>query len=364
VRATVLSSLAVVAAGCVHTEIPYDFSRVEAGQKPVHAKRIAVLPFSDARSLDDGPDDAEGLVYQGVELDHTDLGSLRGSPLDRVTEIVGRHLAVAHVFSQVILVERVQQAPEADLILTGSVRRMRGYVEAQKPAKASGRPENERIVLAEVVLADVLVRDAKDPKKVMFAGDIGWSVQEKRLEGDNAIDPWDVLGEALHKALSDFTSELAKADLSGTYVVKPKVELALGPGSAGVTFGDLEAAPPEGWRFARTATASEPTGWNASDARCEEVHLEQRQTLRFHRVLGPYRPSVTIWACPSDLHLSYDAMEEFPASYLGKRADGFHYFARSVGETNWPNALDQIGRHLQLVPPRQRYVFEIGRDGG
>jgi hypothetical protein len=76
-------------------------------------------------------------------------------------------------------------------------------------------------------------------------------------------------------------------------------------------------------------------------------------------VLGPYRPSIVLWACPGDSTLRYDALEEFPARYLGRRANGAHYFARAVGQSNWPDAIPQIERHLEIQPPQQRYVFEI-----
>jgi hypothetical protein len=359
--ARIAAALFLLAAGCAHAEIPYDLSRIEPSARPVHAMRIAVLPFTDARTSDDGPDNAERFIYRGVELAHTDLGALQGSPLSRVTEIVGKHIARSRVFSQVILVESSDQAPEADLLLSGRLRRMRGYVEADKPPKESGRPENERLVLAEVVLAGIELRDARDPEKVLFDADVGWSVEDKRLEGDHPIDPWGVLAEALYKAVSDLVQEISKADLSGAHVVRARVDLDVGEGGVERAFGDLDSRAPEGWRFARTATASEPTGWSASDARCVEARLEQKQTLRFHRLLGPYRPAVMIWACPSDLHLAYDSLEEFPARYIGDRADGSHYFAWAVGESNWPDAIEQIGRHLGLVPPKHRYVFEIGQ---
>jgi hypothetical protein len=325
-----------------------------------HAQRIAVLPFTDTRAADEGPDGAGRFVYQGIELAHTNLGDLSGSPLARITEIVGRHLARSHTFAQVILVESAAQAPEADLLLVGSISRMRGYVEADEPPKSSGRPKDERYVMAEVILADVEILDAKTQER-LFSADVGWSVSEARSNGGQEIDPWQVLGEALFKAVSDLVVEVREADLSGAYVVQDRVELSAEP-SAEQTFGALEQSPPMGWKFARTATSAQPAGWRASDTRCEEARLEQKQTVRFHRVLGPYRPAVVLWACPKGTKLSYDAMEEFPARYLGRRDGGASYFALTVGKTNWPDALTQIGAHLGLVPPRDRYVFEIGAE--
>src|SRR5688572_32573066 len=53
------------------------------------------------------------------------------STLFPYTTLFRSHLAASRAFAQVILVLDETQAPEADLILTGRVRRMRGYVEAE-----------------------------------------------------------------------------------------------------------------------------------------------------------------------------------------------------------------------------------------
>jgi hypothetical protein len=349
--------LTAALAACRHAEIPYDVSGVPSAATPIHAKRVAVLPFTDARTADDGPDDAERFVYQGVEYVHTELDDLKGSPLARITELVGRHLAASRAFAQVILVREKEQAPEADLILTGRVRRMRGYVEAEPPNKKSGRPQDERLVLAEVVLADIEVHDAKDDRGALLSADVGWSMHEPRTAKPNVPDPWAVLSEALFHAVSDLVVELQAADLSGAHIVKDKVAFSAATSTA--TFGALAEHPPEGWRFVESSTAAAPLGWTAATAACTEARLEQRQTLRFHRVLGSYRPALTLWACPARIALSYNALEEFPARYLGERADGSRYFVRALGESNWPGAVKEIAGHLALEPPRDRYVFEL-----
>lgn len=362
--ACVAGAVALAALGCGHAQIPYDLSLVMprggSGSAPVHAKRIALLPFKDARAAEEGPDSTERYVYHGIEFVHTDLEDLRGSPWARITELVARHIAATRLFSQVILVLSPDQAPEADLVMSGAVERMRGYVEAGPPDSRSGRPEGERMVLAEVVLADIEVRDAHAPAKLLFDADVGWSVYEKRfLQGDRSPDPWEVLSEALFKALSDLSSEIERADLSGALLVSERVSLGLSPTPEGGLFGELERSPPAGWRFAVTSTLSRPVGWRTIEARCREATLEQLQTLRFHRVLGPYRPSIVLWVCPEDLGLSYDALEEFPARYLGQRANGSRYFARALGESNWPEAVEDIRVHLGVHSPVNRYIFEI-----
>lgn len=345
----------LAAAGCRHAEIPYDLGAIVAPPAPIHPERLAVLPFTDARSEDEGTDDAPRFVYRGIELEHTDLDALPGWPLDRVTELVARHLAAARTFAQVILVRSAADAPEADLVLEGRVRRMRGYVEAEPPTRASGRPEDERLVLAEVLLADVVVRQARPPGATLAALDAGWSLEDRRSTAAGSIDPWAVLGAAFQRAVSDLAAELAAADLSGRHIVRTRVRLE--PGDRP---GDLATlVPPEGWRVAATSTASTPIGWRAAP-RCASRRLEAEQTLRFHRVLGPYRPQVAIWSCPRGQRLTFDALEEFPATYLGRDPVGAAVFARQVGASNWPGALAELGAYLGLEPPAARYTFEVG----
>jgi len=106
-------------------------------------------------------------------------------------------------------------------------------------------------------------------------------------------------------------------------------------------------------------STSRPVGWRASAPTCQEVQFLQKQTLRFNRALGPYRPAVVLWACPNNNGYEYNALEEFPATYLGDRADGTRFFMRKLGESNWPKALDDLRGHLAIIPPRGRHVFEL-----
>lgn len=356
-------------AACAHKEIPQDLSKIPARKSAIHAKKVALLPLIDSRLPAEGSDDAEGFDYRGIEYTHTALTDLSGPPLFRITEMLAQHLARAHIFDQVILVLSPDQAPEADLIMQGHLRRMRGYVEARPPDPKTGRPKNERYVLAEVFFEDIEVRDAKQNDRILLRVDAGWSIDEKRMyDGDREPDPWPVLGEALHRAVSDFASELEHADLSGKLLVKDKVRLnADAPEDAADAeaararpFAALAETPPEGWALVKSSTASKPLGWRGDAGRCAELRLEQRQTVRFNRTLGPYRPSLILWACPNDQRLTYDALEEFPARYIGVRADGSLFFMRTLGESNWPTALEELRGYLAITPPRGRYNFEVG----
>jgi hypothetical protein len=343
--------------GCAAVDIPYDFAEVETRPDAVHPYRVAMVPLLDDRDAGDGPD-AEFFQYQGIEYVATELGDLRGDPRHRITELLAGHLAKARVFAQVILVLDRRQAPEADLFLSGRIYRMRGYVEAEAPDPKSGRNPDERMVLAEVVIKDLVLEDAKDPDRALIKLDSGWSTHEPRKVAE-AGTPWNVLAETLFVALEQTTRELAQADLSGKYDVRAKVGLELAPTSSTAgDFGELASAPPHGWKFAETSSASRPIGWKGAE-RCRAAQLEQRQTVRFHRVLGPYRPTVRLWSCPADTEYVFDGREEFPSLYLGERPGGARYFLHALGETNWPTAREQLIAHLGIVVPTAKYTFEL-----
>jgi hypothetical protein len=369
-----LALAGLLGVSCTAVRLPYPVGEVKALPRPAHGQRVAVLPFEDRRSADEGPDRAELFVYRGISYHHTDLERLPSTPGRVVAELVARHLAHAGVFTQVILVERAEDAPEADLILSGAITRARGYLEADRPKEEGpnkGPAPERRWVMAEVVLADLSLREARAPKRALLEADVGWSIAEERplLPG---LDPWAVLGEALYVSVGQLIELAANADLEGGYVVREKVRLELDPiprdRAATVTgtvpgdaFGALSSGPPPGWRFEADAPGI-PIGWlSRSDKQpCVGAHLVEPQTQHFHRLLGPYHPMVRIWACPADAPLTVDVHEEFPASYLGTRFDGLHYFAHRLGQTNWPGAAEQIAEHLGVEPPSSPYVWKVG----
>jgi hypothetical protein len=347
-RSSAIACLFLAASACAHAEIPYDLSRIPTPSVPVHAKKVALLPVIDARRGEDLSDGAEVFVYRGVDYAHTRLEELRGEPLHRITELLAAHLAKARVFDQVILVLDPSQAPEADLILRAEVRRIRGYVEANAPPEKSARPKNERFVLAEFFLANVELSDAAVPENIYFRSDAGWSIDEPRLYPAAVAEPWSILGEAASHAMDDLLQELARADLSGATVIKKEVRLS--------TAAELTA--PEGWSLTQTATSA-PEGWRGRST-CTELCFQQKQTLRFNRTLGPYRPAVKLWTCPSDQRLSYNPLSEFPARFLGTHTDGTLWFIHTLGESNWPKAVEELTARLQLIPPGKKHTFEIG----
>lgn len=353
--------------GCRTATIEYDLASIETRSAPRHPLRVAVLPLMDARAANELPGDSDRFVYRGVEYVGTLVDDLEGDPMNRITEVVARHLAQTRVFAQVILVFTEDQAPNADLFLEGSVRRLRGYVEAEAPPEESKRPPDERRVLAEVFLEDLRLRTKTGA--VLLHADAGWSIFEPRANGEGPPpEPWAIASEALRVALDDFVTLLDEADLSGSFEVRSEVALAAQTSSATTSvtraspFGDLRTeastSQPYGWRRS-VDPASSPEGWRGK-VTCPTISWRWRQTRRFHRMMGPYQPRVRLWACPTTAHFKADAQAEFPAELLGEGPGG-RYFVWSLGKTNWPKAHDELRRRLTIRPPASRYIFEVGR---
>jgi len=340
--------------------IPYDFAAVPTRPSPVHALKVAIVPFEDARDAREAPDDQGRYLYNGLSYVGTRLQALGPQPEVQVTELVARHLARSRVFAQIIMVLRPEQAPEADLIISGKILRARGYVEGQAPPKGDTRPKDSRQVLAEVVLQDIEIRKPGEAQPLGI-WDAGWSIAETReLDAKGqAPDPWAVMSEAMRVALDDWTAELSRADFSGALHIAPQVSLTpLVRGSTiAAPFFELSQAPPAGWQV-KAGAQSAPEGWKGP-AQCQALRFEARQVRRFSRVLGPYTPAVDLWACPKSEAFTFSARAEHPARLLGSQGEHW-YLSLKLGRTNWKDAEVQIARFLELQPPNQRYIFEIG----
>lgn len=348
------AGLFLLTAACApRAAIPYDLARVETAKSPRHARTLAILPLVDARKKNEAPDEKGRFVYNGTEYVGTRLDDLPGDPMWRVTEVLGQHLARTNHFARVVLVLSKDQAPEAELFLTGRVVRARGYVEADAPKKDSGRPENERRILSEVMFEDLRIVDREG--RLLMDASVGWSQSTEHLvpQGET-IDPWRVLAKTMRVAVGDFAEAIAGADLSGGFVVADSVAL-VNTGTVG--YASLESATPPGWSFTRTSSSAAPIGWTGSQV-CDRIVFEQQQAVRFHRFLGPYRPQVQVWSCPDDVAFTYDAKADFPASFVGTRG-ARRFFVHRVGQSNWPDADAQIVAHLAVVRPDRRHVFEL-----
>ena len=143
--------LLLVLAGCGRARIPYDFRNIETRKQARFDQRRAILPLEDRRDAREVGDGKGRFVYRGLAYKGTELDELSGKPMYAVTEALGQHLARTRVFKQVVLLRAKDQVGPGELVLSGQVRRMRGYVEAEAPDKKSKRPPTERKVLAEVL---------------------------------------------------------------------------------------------------------------------------------------------------------------------------------------------------------------------
>lgn len=360
-------------------------------------KTIAVLPFVDGRSAADAEDSADLYVYGGSEFVHTDLGELAGGPERAFAEALARHLVARHSFARVVLVDRLEDAPEADLVLSATLRRARGYVEAKdrpdpedegrtspeketptwrgmaQPRRSArtARPQDERTVLAEVWIEDVTVRSTKAPQDRLLTADLGWSVVAERKATPKPPDPWEVLAEALDTAHAQLTGLLDEADLSGAFVAQDSAEISptatatlAARTSTAALFQAISEASPRGWRPRSAGREGWPLGWRGDRGRCVSLALEEVQSQRFHRALGPYRPTVQIYVCSNSSHLRFDPLVEFPAEYLGTVVDGAHLFVHALGRSGWKRPVKDLERFLGPSPPTKRHIFEIGARAG
>jgi len=359
-------------------------------------KTIAVLPFVDGRSAVDAEDSVDLYVYGGTEFRHTDLGELAGGPERAFAEALARHLVARHSFARVVLVDRLEDAPEAELVLSATLRRARGYVEAnerpdpeeassapekeaptwrgmapQRRASRPARPKDERTVLAEVWIEDVTVRSTKALSQRLLTADLGWSVVAERKATPKPPDPWEVLAEALDTAHGQLSSLLDEADLSGAFVAQDSTEISptvtatlAARTSTAALFQAISEASPRGWRAHSAGREGWPIGWRGDRGRCVSIALEEAQSQRFHRALGPYRPTVQIYVCGNSSHLRFDPLVEFPAEYLGTVVDGAHLFVHALGRSSWKRPVRDLERFLSPSPPTKRHIFEIGSRAG
>lgn len=360
------------ATGCATVRVPYPLERTAPEARAVHALTIAVLPLVDARQGPDRDSKEPVFVYRGVELTPTRLDRLAGTAERDLAELLARHLVRAGVFARVVLVDHAKEAPEAELFLRARLRRARGYVEARardaEALRRRGLPataEAERTVLAEVWLQDLEVVDRTEGAP-LFRADVGWSIAEDRRVGEDAPDPYAVMGEALWVAYGQAAELLRAADLSGATRVEPRTALraATTTSTHSPPLEALEGVVPPGWATTTTTSTTPPPGWRRLAGACRGAEVTAQHTQRFHRVLGPYVPRVAVWWCSADSHLRYDPTVEFPAVYAGEGTHGERLFVHTVGASAWAGATEQLAAFFRVAPPPGRYVFEVGGPRG
>ena len=355
-----LPLLMALAGGCAApvARLPYRVEAVPTAEAPAHPEALAVVRLVDARRPEEAPNRDATYVYRGVEYRGTALEQLGLSPTRPVTHALARHLAKARIFRRVWAVEDPAQAPSAELVLRGSLVRLRGYVEARSPGPDSGLPETARRVLAEVELGPLELRRADDPPRAppMARFTVGWSFHDVRTA---TAAPWSLAAEALGPSLTQLTAALASADLAGGTRVAP-VDLGRGALPApGIDPGArLRGATPPGWRFAREPVGG-PLGWEAS-APCARGAWRTRQELGFSRRMGPYRPIVQLTWCAPSVALRWDARAPASARYVGRDAAGRRWFVRPVGRSSFERAPEQVAARFSLRAPALRHAFELG----
>jgi len=346
--------------GFQRAELPYTYPSQVTSQ-PTHAINIAILPIRDARSVKDGTDSAYRYSYRGKSYGFTDLRGLRRSAERYITTILARHLLAKSVFSKIVLIDRMSDAGSVDLVLTAKLARARGYAQRkEKSTDTSSSASTQRSVMSEFIISELTLAKRSDVSAVVFDGDFGWSIFEEREFQSEEEAAWQVLSEAMRRTLDQMTKALKKADLSGGFLVNKQVKYEE-DNQSDQEFGLLATKAPLNWKVVSLIeTSTAPNGWKAKNAACKRLSMRAQQSWRFHRVLGPYQPELVLWSCASTTRFLYDVKTEHPAEFLGTGQKGRLFFLRSLGETNWRTARDDVRRHLKLVPPKQRYLFQLG----
>ncbi len=313
-----------------------------------HPKTVAVVvPLADRRRPEEADDRGGRYVYRGIEYRGTRLEQLGLEPLEALGLAVAKHLAAARVFARVVVVDDARRAPDADLVLSGALVRLRGYVEVEPPEG------EKRRVVAEAELGPFELSDQKGP---LFRGTVGWSFHDRR---DGDPEPWSLAQEALRPALDQLAASLSRARLDGA--ARPSGSAPLPPIPLGETgTAALAGAGPPGWRFSGRDPAP-PEGWGG--AACLSGRIRAEQEHGFHRRLGPYVPELTLWWCPADASLRWDPKSEFSARFLGSDGAGRNWFGRQVGASAWKRAAEDFASRAGLRPPPGRHVFGVGPDG-
>lgn len=346
---------------CSHAQIPYPLEQLPPARRALHPLRVAVLPLEDAREPAEVEAEDGLFSYGGLDYEPTELDALAAPPGVVLAELLARHLVRAGSFREVVLVRAPSDAPEAALLLRGRIRRARGYVEAAGQRPGPPPPAPTRRVIAEVFLSDVeLVEPGPEGRRRLHA-DLGWSILEDRPAEPAPPSAWQVLGEALFESHQQLARLLEEAVLDGSFVVQDQAHLQPARARSSSVASPLRALParaPPGWEFRLDPDPSAPLGWRSSGT-CEGGRYQARQTQRFHRVLGPYRPSVRVWLCPAALPLELDHGVEFPAIYLGTTPSAEHAFLWRLGPSSWPSAERELQAELEVSAPAQRYLFRI-----
>ena len=330
--------------------------------RPVHALTLAILPTKDLRQKNEGTDSAYRYTYRGKSYRFTDLRRLRQGLSAELSGHLAQSLHRNSVFAKIVLVNDVKDARDADLILYSEVKRARGYVEDVEIKAPNGTVEtstSSRKVLSEFVLENLRIQRQAD-RRLVFDSDFGWSIYEDRSIRPEEVSTaaFEVLSAAISHVLDQFVVSVTQSDLSGNFIVRKKVAIASGE-VGGPSLTSLAQVMPDGWNFTFTSSTAVPLGWNGGGKPCSHARAVAIQSWKFHRAIGPYRPTLNIWACHKTAELDYLHSSSQNAEYLGVNSAGMHYFVLGLGETNWKNYRSDLRKFFKVTAPSKRHVFRI-----
>lgn len=343
-------------AGCARTPVvrlPYSVETVPSAATPRHRLTLAVLPLEDARRGDEAPDDDGRFIYRDTEYDGTRLESLGLEPMGPITLAVARHLAKARVFERVLVVPSAAEAGAADLLLSGSLVRLRGYVEAHPPPEDTGLSDTKRRVVAEAMLGPFELR-ATPEGAALARFTVGWAFHDVRTA---TAAPWSVAAEALRPALDQLTAGLREATVDGSVGLEGALR---SPGPEGEPSERLARAAPSGWRL-QALEAGAPEGWRlGGTSGCERAAWISGQELAFTRSHGPLRPSVLLVWCDPGAELRFDARADRIATYVGRDDGGRRWFVEPRGPSVLKRAPEQLQDRFRLTPSELAHPFVLG----
>jgi|GEM_PF-3115036 len=349
--------------GLEHPTIPIKYESA-AQVEPIHKLTLAVLPIKDSREWSEGTDSAYRYTYRGKSYRFTDLRGLKRGLSNELSGHIAQILHRKSIFRKILLVSDSSDAADADLILTAAVKRARGYVEdlgfttLRKDTQVS-TSTSARQVLAEFVLDNVRLRQKKSGK-LLFDSDFGWSIFESRAvrEDEEAVAAFGVLSDAVLHVLNQLSIAIKESDLSGDFFVQQRVTMSVGQTDDAILAALAEVLP-QGWNITETSSVTAPLGWSTKSKICDKVRLSAAQSWKFHRAIGPYRPTLAVWACPAKVELSYMHSSSKNAEYLGKKSDGTNFFVLGLGETNWADYRRELRTFFKLTAPIKRHIFRL-----
>lgn len=320
----------------------------QAGARPFRNAPAAGAPTLAVRPLVDARPDAErtrGSSWVPAGNGYTGDAETRDDrwrrPVVRLaTDALARALAATGRFRSV---RRIAGAatPRADYVLTGRLRRLRGW---ERYHVVRGNPPRIIEGLGDAFV-DRIEIVARRTGRLAFVGEAG-----ALLDGTPAaLDPYRLARRAYAKAVKALARRVARADLAHADLKRTVRLAAAARGDLDALLGHL----PAGWS-GRRLTPGLPPGWRGRPT-CGRVRLTDRTRTFFNPSLGAYHPGVTLWRCPATFrgatHLSDPKAPRWPAELLGVGPGGRPWLVRALGETSWPSARGDLRRFLGLAPP-------------